>query len=27
MGNNSDQGTQMDTEFDELNDDSDWFMD
>jgi|TARA_B100001094_G_scaffold306855_1_gene338007 hypothetical protein len=27
MGNNSYQGTQMDTEFEDLGDDSDWFMD
>ena len=27
MGNNSYQGTQMDTEFEDLGDASDWFMD
>ena len=27
VGHNSHEGTTMDTEWDELNDDSDWFMD
>ena len=27
VGNNSYEGTTMDTEWDDLNDDSDWFMD
>ena len=27
VGNNSYTGTQMDTEFEDLGDDSDWFMD
>ena len=27
VGNNSYEGTTMDTECDDLNDDSDWFMD
>ena len=27
VGYNSYEGTQMDTEFEELSDDSDWFMD